>query len=185
MWADEISIPHFQHLVFIIVCVCDWWPGWSGEMRCLGSGLPAVKLSRTTTPSSASEETVGVWDCKHTDEWRLVDHLNFLVTSTDLFVPNHRQASARVFKYLQQLCMELNTAKNIFFLCIFGHFPVIISKQKLSLSDVKKKYTCSQNVNNYDFLFLNEDFTWSFYVLCIIKVCCNAVWHFINNSIQS
>ncbi len=119
----------------VYYCVCDWWPRWSVEMRCLGSGLPVVKLSCITTLYSVSEETVGVWDCKHTDEWRLMDH-PMLGLKRQLFGYRHRsfcakhqQASACVFKNLQQLCMEFNTAKNIFFFSIFGHFSVRISKQ--------------------------------------------------------
>lgn len=73
------KFPHVQHLLCLLFCVCDCWPGRSVEIKRFISRLPVVKLlwklSRITTPYSPSEETVGVRDCKHTlDEWRFTDH---------------------------------------------------------------------------------------------------------------
>ncbi len=163
MWADEISIAHVQHLVVIIVC--DWWPGLSVEVRCLGSGLPAVKLSHAEQRCIQVCETVNT---QMSDGSCWVWNDNFLFTGTDVFVPNHQQASIR-------LCLQKPPAAlHISLFCIFGHFTLSISKQpKFRLK--------TKTTSKWWFLFLNE-----VSVLYLnIKVCCKALEHLINNYIQS
>ncbi len=116
VWEDEISIAHVQHLVVIL---CDWWPGLSVEVRCLGSGLPAVKLSH------AEQRCIQVWDGKHTDEWRLM-----LGLKQQLFVYRHRCFCAKPPTSIHPLCLqEPPAALHISLFCIFGHFTERISKQ--------------------------------------------------------
>ncbi len=117
VWEDEISIAHVQHLVVIIVC--DWWPGLSVEVRCLGSGLPAVKLSHAETRCIQVCETVNT---QMSDGSCWVWNNNFLFTGTDFCAKPptsiHPPVSSRT-----------SSSSAYFTFLYFGHFTERISKQ--------------------------------------------------------